>query len=246
MEIIFNAKKYELPDVDDKRFERILQSCAPNCMAVQFGGFDVLYSTYNNIKYIVENDIAGDIVECGVWKGGLMQLAALTMLELGDHSRKIYLYDTFAGMPEPGKFDLDWNDYSPHEMWLEHRWGESSPGLSEFGFGGNLESVAELMVKTGYPAENFFFVKGLVEDTIPKNMPSAISYLRLDTDWYESTAHELEHLFPVLSVGGILVVDDYGTYKGSRKATDEYIFNNKIKILLSRVSGLGVREGIKQ
>ena len=241
-----DGKEYFLNDINDELFQKLLPACAPNCMATSFGRFEVIYSVYNNIKYIVENDIPGDVVECGVWKGGLMQLAALTLLELGDVSRKIYLYDTFEGMPEPGVFDKDWNDASPHPKWESLRWESEDSLGSRFGFGGSLETVRSTMEETKYPSENFIFVRGLVEETIPTTCPKQIAYLRLDTDWYSSTAHELEYLFPLLSVGGILVIDDYGYYKGSRKATDEYIKKNNIRILLSRISELGVREGVKQ
>jgi O-methyltransferase len=246
MKIEMGGKNYSLHDIEDGSFKKVLGLCAQNCMATQLGAFDVIYSVYNNIRYIVENQIPGDIVECGVWKGGLMQLAALTMLELGDSSRKIYLYDTFEGMPEPGEFDKDWNDISPHEIWKSQKWENVSSKGSKFGFGGDLQTIRATMEGTKYPADNLVFVKGLVEETIPSTIPPQIAYLRLDTDWYSSTAHELDNLFPVLSIGGVLVVDDYGYYKGSRKATDEYLKQNNIKILLSRVSALGVREGIKQ
>ena len=246
MKVELNGKVFTFNDIDDPLFKKLLPLCAPNCMATRFGAFETLYSVYNNIKYLVENNIPGDIVECGVWKGGLMQLASLTMLALGDNSRKIYLYDTFAGMPEPGELDKDWNNDSPYERWSSMRWDDGNSKGSRFGFGGSKEEIQKLMESTEYPIENLILVKGLVEETIPTNIPSKISYLRLDTDWYTSTRHELNHLFPLLTVGGILVVDDYGYYKGARKATDEYIEKHKIQILLSRVSSLGVREGIKQ
>jgi len=247
MKIRVGNKEFSLDDIEDELFaKKILPKCAPNCMATNFGAFDVIYSAYNNIKYIVENNIPGDIVECGVWKGGIMQLAALTLAALGDTSRSIYLYDTFEGMPEPGKFDVDWNGNSPHKKWESMQWENITSVGSRFGFGGTLETVSSVMNETSYPVDNFVYVKGMVETTIPNISPSKIAYLRLDTDWYSSTAHELEHLYPLLSLGGVLVIDDYGYYKGSRKATDEYFKKNKVKMLLSRVSHLGVREGVKQ
>jgi hypothetical protein len=87
-------------------------------------------------------------------------------------------------------------------------------------------------------------VKGKVEDTVPKNAPEKIALLRLDTDWYESTRHELVHLFPRLLPGGVLIIDDYGHWQGARKAVDEYIAGNQVKILLNRVDYTG-RIGVK-
>ena len=78
-----------------------------------------------------------------------------------------------------------------------------------------------------------------MEDTIPKNSPEKISILRLDTDWYESTKHELEYLFPRLSSGGILIIDDYGHFKGAKKAVDEYFTKNKIQYFLNRIDYTG-------
>ena len=88
-------------------------------------------------------------------------------------------------------------------------------------------------------------MQGLVEETIPKLIPQCISLLRLDTDFYESTKHELQELFPLLSIGGILIIDDYGYYKGSRKATDDYLMKNNVKILLNRINTT-VYQGIKK
>ena len=83
-----------------------------------------------------------------------------------------------------------------------------------------------------------------MEETIPTHIPHAISLLRLDTDWYESTKHELTHLFPLLSPGGVIIIDDYGHWQGAKKAVDEYFEENKIKILLNRIDYTG-RIGVK-
>jgi O-methyltransferase len=78
-----------------------------------------------------------------------------------------------------------------------------------------------------------------VEDTIPNNIPEKIAILRLDTDWYESTRHELVHLFPRLSPYGVLIIDDYGCWQGAKKAVDEYISENNLRIFLSRIDSTG-------
>jgi O-methyltransferase len=109
-----------------------------------------------------------------------------------------------------------------------------------------LEEVMANVAGSGVPADRFVFVKGKVEETIPGTMPAgAISILRLDTDWYESTRHELVHLFPRLSSGGVLIVDDYGFWRGSREACDEYFRETGTKILLSRVDRVGTVVGVK-
>ena len=95
------------------------------------------------------------------------------------------------------------------------------------------------MYSTGYPTENILFIKGKVEDTIPDRIPGVIALLRLDTDWYESTYHELRHLFPQVSKHGVLVIDDYGWWKGSREATDRYITENNLQLFLHRIDDSG-------
>jgi O-methyltransferase len=78
------------------------------------------------------------------------------------------------------------------------------------------------MQSTGYPSDRVHYVKGLVEATVPQQAPDEIAILRLDTDWYESTKHELEHLWPRVRPGGVLIVDDYGHFEGARRAVDEF------------------------
>lgn len=101
------------------------------------------------------------------------------------------------------------------------------------------------MLSTGYPPEGIVFVKGKVEDTLSDRVPERIALLRLDTDWYESTRCELKHLFPRLVQGGVLVLDDYAWWSGSRKAADEYFRDNGIRILLNRIDSCGARLGLK-
>ena len=91
----------------------------------------------------------------------------------------------------------------------------------------------------GYPAERIHFVQGKVEETIPRVLPERIALLRLDTDWYESTRHELIHLYPKLCAGGVLVLDDYGHWQGSRKAVDEWMAQTGTRMLLNRVDYTG-------
>lgn len=119
MKFTLNGKILERKDINDEEFARIFDMVAPHCMQMEFGGIEPLYSLYANVRHIVAHDIPGDIVECGVWKGGMMLLAALTLKLLGDESRRIYLYDTFAGMPKPGAEDVDWAGNPALAAWNE-------------------------------------------------------------------------------------------------------------------------------
>lgn len=156
------------------------------------------------VRYIVRAKIPGDIVECGVWRGGSVMAAALALLEEGDTSRGVWLFDTFAGMTAPTTDDAVRDE--PMEF-----------------VSVSLQDVRRNALGTSYPEHKFQFIVGPVEETIPRpNMPERIALLRLDTDWYESTKHELQHLYPLVHPGGVVIIDDYGHYAGARKATDEY------------------------
>lgn len=201
---------------------------------------DRMYALYQATRYISRSQIPGDIVECGVWQGGSSMIAALTLLTCGDRDRKLWLYDTYAGQPEPGEADFQSNDGSdPHKRWAESQHGE----INNWAFI-PVEQVKANMLGTGYPEEKLVMIKGNVEETIPGDSPKEIALLRLDTDWESSTYHELQHLYPRLSPGGVLIIDSYGWWTGCRQATDQYFAENKAQMLLTRIDEAG-RIGIK-
>lgn len=180
------------------------------------------------VEYVLINKIPGDIVECGVWKGGSMMACALTLLAKSER-RDLWLFDTFEGMPPPTEVDIDLEGRTANEILQRHRfWARAS-----------LSEVQKNIESTGYPLEQVRFVKGRVEDTIPKSAPQQISLLRLDTDWYESTYHELVHLYPRLSPGGVLLIDDYGHWAGSHRATDQYFAEQAVHPFLHRIDYTG-------
>jgi O-methyltransferase len=190
-----------------------------------------IYALIQAVRYVSANAIAGAIVECGVWKGGSMAAIARTLLRLQDVSRDLYLFDTFQGMSEPTSRDCDYSGKQASELLVEDPAFKCSDAP--------LESVKRVLHETGYPKERIHFVPGKVEDTIPASAPDSISLLRLDTDWYESTKHELVHLFPRLSPRGAIIIDDYGHWRGARQACDEYFALNRIPILLNRIDYTG-------
>lgn len=190
-----------------------------------------IYTLIQAVRYVSMNDIAGDIVECGVWKGGSMAAIARTLLDLQDTSRDLYLFDTFEGMPKPTGKDVDYSGKHAVEVLQEDAGSRCADAP--------LEQVREVLYGTGYPKEKIHFIKGRVEETIPASAPHAISLLRLDTDWYLSTKHELVHLFPRLARAGVIIIDDYGHWRGSREACDEYFRENSIPILLNRIDYTG-------
>ena len=187
------------------------------------------------VEYVVRNRIPGDFVECGVWKGGSTMAAALMFQRLGDTSRGLHLFDTFEGMSAPTEVDRVAGSgaaaadiLAAEDPRYSHNWAVSP-----------VEEVRANMASTGYPGERVHFLKGKVEHTVPLWAPQLISILRLDTDWYESTRHELEHLYPRLAPGGVLIIDDYGHWEGARKAVDEYFAGIPDAPLLCRIDYTG-------
>lgn len=161
---------------------------------------------------IVRDGVPGAFVECGVWAGGSMMAVALRLCELETTDRELYLYDTFTGMTAPDARDVTSFGVSAGRlMRMIPRAKAFSP----------LRHVKRNMETTKYPGRHIHYVVGPVEDTIPGHAPEQIALLRLDTDWYASTAHELEHLWPLVVPGGALIVDDYGYWRGARQAVDE-------------------------
>lgn len=214
----------------EKDFVKFYEECKPYTMISK----ERAYAVYQSVKYVIDANIPGDFVECGVWKGGCVMLIIKTLQSLGVTDRNIILYDTFDGMTPPTNKDVDFRGRKAkdelklfkkngtHNLWADADIGEVSANIR----------------KLNYPPENLFFIVGDVEKTLPGCSPNEIALLRLDTDWYESTKHELVHLYPVLSKGGVLLIDDYGFWKGAKKAVNEY-FKDKKGILLCRTDFTG-------
>jgi hypothetical protein len=203
-------------------------------------GADRLQALIEGVRYIHRAGLPGAMVECGVWRGGATMAAMIALMEAGSTDREFYLYDTFEGMSAPTQHDrrIDGRHAMP-----EFHARQTGSDRSDWCRAG-LDDVRQAVLGTGYPAERIHFVKGKVEDTIPATMPDKIALLRLDTDWYESTRHEMVHLFPRLVQHGVLILDDYGHWQGARQAVDEYLDTNKIPLLLTRTDYTG-RMGIK-
>jgi hypothetical protein len=194
----------------------------------------------DSVRYCVRRGIPGAFAECGVWRGGSIVAMILTLQELGVDDRDLYLFDTFEGMTAPTEVDTSPIDPPALETWAE---AEQKGGRAwEYYFDKdvfNEQMVRDNVLSTGYPAERVHFVRGKVEDTLPGQAPDRLALLRLDTDWYESTRQELVHLYPRLSDGGVLIIDDYGHWDGARRAVDEYFAGEAEPVLLNRIDYTG-------
>ncbi|QDT03589.1 Mycinamicin III 3''-O-methyltransferase [Rubripirellula lacrimiformis] len=194
-----------------------------------------IYGLCEAVRYISETGIEGDIVECGVWRGGSMMAIAKMLEGSGTTHRNLHLFDTFEGMSEPTDADVSVDG----ETAVEQLAAEDRSDAKSVWCVASLQDVQSNMQKTNYPANKVHYHVGKVEETIPTAAPEKIALLRLDTDWYESTAHEMEHLFPRLADGGVLIIDDYGHWQGARRAVDDYFAKHNIGMMLHRLDYTG-------
>lgn len=183
-------------------------------------------------RYVCRAEVPGAFVECGVWRGGSAMVMAATLLDAGVDDRDIFLYDTFTHMPEPGAEDVTFEGEAAADFYDEATGAEAFRYVP-------LDAVREAVLSTGYPADRVHFVAGMVEDTIPSRAPDRVALCRLDTDWYASTRHEMEHLWPRISPAGVLIVDDYGHFMGAKQAVDEYLAGHDLDVFLHRIDFTG-------
>jgi O-methyltransferase len=186
-------------------------------------------------RHVVTHGIPGAFVESGVWMGGSIMAAARTLVEMGDTDRDLYLYDTFEGLPAPGEHDGIVGSEQP----IDQLYANLQSASKDAFLNAPVDIVRANVARTGYPIDRIHTVQGLVQDTIPTTAPEQIAFLRLDTDWYESTKVEMETLFPRLSPGGILIVDDYGYLEGPKKAVDDFLAEYPQPVFLHRIDSSG-------
>lgn len=204
------------------------------CSRFTMTSVERMYASWTAAHYVVANGIPGDFAECGVWRGGSVLLLLSALIHAGDTTRDVYLYDTFAGMTKPTAEDRAADMEDTESYWR----AAQKDGVTDWCYG-SLEEVQHNLSLSGYPKERLHFVKGPVEQTVPSTVPDSLAYLRLDTDWYESTRHEMVHLYPLLNQFGVLLIDDYGHWQGARKAVDEYFAEKGLKPLIFRTDYTG-------
>lgn len=210
------------PDIDT-----MIEVVRRNTMVAHIG----LVSLYDQVLFCETHGIAGDFVECGVWKGGSVGLMALANLEHSGLRRHIHLFDSFEEICEPDE-DID-GERALREVNQFVDGGGTKGRLVPLtgiydhrGGPGTISENEHLLVNTiGYDPQYIHFHKGWFQQTLPEqhNDIDKIAILRLDGDWYASTKVCLEYLFEKVVSGGFVIIDDYGAYEGCRKAVDEYI-----------------------
>lgn len=175
-----------------------------------------LFTTYTAIRHVVRNAIPGDCVECGVYQGRHGVMMARTLLAGGIRDRDLVMYDSFGGMvPPPGEHDYPGAQTEANRQFAIGKWQRRKPV--------EMAEVHARLTSTGYPAEHIHCIKGDVRETIPGGYRhQQIALLRLDTGFYESTRHELQHLYDLVPSGGVIIIDDYGRWHGAKKAVDDF------------------------
>lgn len=222
--------KARFPDIVDQRFWDIANAALPHtALSIQR-----LYAIFQAIDYLAYRKISGDVVECGVFKGGgaIALIKSLAIFGLTD--RKVFLLDTFEGWPEPSAEDTD--IFGQNHKKNYHKEIETSSKTSCYRLDNFFERTKSAIYENTreFPESNIIFLKGMVENTLPNDQVGHLCLLRLDTDYYESTKWELQQLYPQLNDNGILLIDDYGQFHGARKAVDEYFSVRREKLLFSR------------
>ena len=180
-----------------------------------------LRGLYRSVRYVVSRDIQGDLVECGSAQGGSAALMALTLSRL-KLRRRLWLFDTFEGLPAPSSQDPDFE-------------------LANLFTGtcvGTLDEVRGLFQSLNL-ADDVEFVKGLFQETLPLAQSSRIAVLHIDGDWYESVKVCLDFLYDKVVPGGVIQFDDYGYWQGARKAVDEFLEQRQINGSLQRLDYSG-------
>lgn len=217
----------QIPEISDEAICALL-AVKPYTMT----STERLWTMWQAMNHIAAANITGDVVECGVWKGGNLALAGIAC-EARGLERTIYGFDTYAGMSDPTEKDVSAAGKSAAQKFNDLQRNDHN----EWCYSPIEEVRANIAQATKY--DRYRFIIGKCEDTLQDaaNLPNKIAVLRLDTDWYESTKAELEVLYPLLVSGGILILDDYGHWGGARQAADEYFATRPA--LLSRIDYTG-------
>lgn len=198
--------------------------------------FERLATLWQQVVYLDRCGVEGSLVECGTWRGGAVGMMGLAHMRSGSApTRRLHLFDSFEGLPEPTAAD--------GAKAITYSKGRSSGALDSIGAcEAPLEDNRRLLETViGYPTALTTYHVGWFQETVPRDAPDlgSIALLRLDGDWYESTAVCLEHLYPLVVTGGVVVVDDYGHWEGCRRAVDEFLSAREEPILLNHIDYTG-------
>lgn len=201
--------------------QRLKKSLTLKLLPYTMGGSKALENAFEVTALIEQRKLQGAIVECGVAEGGTAAMMALTSQTLGSVERLKWFFDSYEGLPEPTAEDYEGG-----------KTGHFIRPLPKGSCLGTIEQVSELMFnQLGFPKNEVHLIKGWFQDTVPvyRDKVGPIAILRLDGDWYESTRIPLDNFYDLIIPGGVVIVDDYATCFGSRRAVDEFRLNRDIE-----------------
>ncbi len=180
-----------------------------------------VYELDQSLEKVVSENIPGDYIECGTYRGGLAALMLDNIL-YNNLDKKLWVYDTFQGMSEPSTVDVSTKNENAVSTFNATK--NTTTGYADW-----CKATIDIVQSTLSLVDNSYedranLIIGKVEDTLRHeiNIPQKISLMRLDTDWYESTKIELEKFYHRLSIGGIIIIDDYRLWQGQKLAVDEF------------------------
>ena len=193
-----------------------------------------LYSLADAVDAIEQDKIAGDVVECGVWSGGALALAALWGERHGTTSRTYIGLDSFEGLPPPTEEDGEVLERFNRQSAKRGRIVDQALMKTGVCVGDAADTVRQFYDSVGISIAKVRFYSGWFQNTLPlvAKEVGSIAILRIDGDWYESTKICLEALYAQVPAGGFIIIDDYGTFTGCRRAVDEFREAQKISASL--------------
>jgi O-methyltransferase len=177
-------------------------------------------------EYVITNNIPGDLIETGAWRGGACIFMRAILKAYGVHDRVIWCADSFEGLPKPDaeRFPRDAGD-------IHHTYDSLKISLEE---------VKSNFEQYGLLDEQVKFLKGWFKDTLPESPIEQLAILRLDGDMYQSTAEGFLYLYDKLNPGGFVIVDDYGVLGGCQAATNDFRRQRGIADPIQNIDGVGV------
>ena len=206
-----------------QNLQRIMEGKTTHPGSYTMVGWKRLCNVEDCLNDVIENDIEGDIIETGVWKGGVTIFIKALLDADGITDKKVWVADSFEGCPIPElSQDKGFDLYKRKDYAI------------------SLESVRENFVKFSLLDEQVCFLKGWFRDTLPGIKAKKFCLIRLDGDLYESTMNGLDYLYPKLANGGWIIVDDYNCYDPCRKAVDHYRKKHQIKNPIVTIDWTGI------
>ena len=217
-------RKYEtaLKSLDDSLIDRT--KTVLRMMPHSLIGAPGLEHTYDQALATILNSVEGAFVECGVARGGCAALLAHVATQ-AEPKRHCWFFDSFEGLPDPTDQDIE-----------DGRTGDHIRPLPKGACLGTIEQVSSLLFEEfGYDRDKVTLVKGWFQDTLPMSADRVgpIAMLRVDGDWFDSTYCVLREFYDLVSIGGVVVIDDYWSCHGARKATDQFLSERGVNVGLS-------------